>query len=160
MADAGNLTSGKTVILEKQIADLVKKAPVLPANAKDTFVKLLPWLDLVLLIISLPAVLAVLALGSLVGGVATSVGVSTGPLYWLALVFLVVQVVLMGLALPGLFKQSRSGWVLLYYGSLLSVVYNLVHWINSPAAFFGLVWSLAVSAVSLWLIFQVRNHYK
>lgn len=150
-----------SALLESQFVDLFKKVTIeIPESGKQTLVKIIPWIDLVLLILLLPAVLAIFALGSLIGGLAVATGVSTGPIYWLALLFLVVQVGLMAAALPWLFKLRRIGWVLMYYGTLIGIVYNLFDWVRTPAAFFGLVWGLGVSAVSLWLIFQVRDHYR
>jgi len=161
MAKVATLKAKGSAILETQLADLFKKVNIqIPESGKQTLVKIIPWVDLVLLILLLPAVLAIFALGSLIGGLAVATGVSTGPIYWLALVFLVVQVALMAAALPGLFKLRRQGWVLMYYGTLIGVGYNLFDWVRTPAAFFGLVWGLGVSAVSLWLIFQVCDHYR
>lgn len=161
MAKIAAIKTKGSAVLETQLADAFKKVNIqIPESGKQTLVKILPWVDLVLLILLLPAVLAIFALGSLIGGLAVATGVSTGPIYWLALVFLVVQVGFMAAALPGLFKLRRQGWVLMYYGTLIGVVYNLFDWVRTPAAFFGLVWGLAISAVSLWLIFQVRDHYR
>ncbi len=161
MAKLATTKQKGSALLESQFVDLFKKVTIeIPESGKQTLVKVIPWIDLVLLILLLPAVLAIFALGSLIGGLAVATGVSTGPIYWLALIFLVIQVGLMAAALPGLFKLRRIGWVLMYYGTLIGIVYNLFDWVRTPAAFFGLVWGLGVSAVSLWLIFQVRDHYR
>ena len=53
----------------KQLEDLlseylVKKAPALPANIKEAIVNFAPWVTLVVLILTLPVVLAVFGLGA------------------------------------------------------------------------------------------------
>src|ERR1700704_5135650 len=80
---------------------LVKKAPFqLPDNAKEFIVKWGPWITVVLLILSLPPLLFVLGIGTLLlpfGGIGYARGFS------LAILVLFVQIALMIAALPGLF---------------------------------------------------------
>jgi hypothetical protein len=152
----------KPVFLEAKLAPwFTKKAPwQISADGRANIVKLLPWLDFALLIFLLPAVLAILALGSLIGGFATAAGISTGPLYWISLILLFIQTVFMAVAIAPLYRRQRKGWVLLYYGTLFGLASDLFDWVNTPAAVFGLVWGLLIAVLSLYIIFQVRDHYK
>ena len=152
--------TNSSALLEKQLSRwLVQKAPwQLPEGGRETLVKLIPWLDLAILILLLPAALAVLALGSFLSGVAA--GVSSGPLYWSGLFLRGAQFVLMALALPGLFKLRRDGWRFMYYGILLGIGSVLFDWFNSPAAFMSFIWALLLNVGALYLIFQVRSYYK
>lgn len=139
---------------------LVKKAPFqIPAAGREFIVKATPWLDLILLILLLPAILAVFTLGSAVGVFAPAVGVNVGALYYVALVVLLAQAVVMAVALPGLFKRKKSAWKLLYWAALVSFVYGVVSWLSTPAAFLGLVWNVITTVISLYILFQVRDHY-
>lgn len=139
----------------------VKKAPwQIPGNGREVIVKLIPWLNLILLILLLPALLVIFSLGSAIGVLAPSVGVAVGPLYYLALLVLLAQAVMMAIALPGLFKRKRTAWLLIYYATLISAVYALVDWIARPIAVFGFIWSLVATAISLYILFQVRSYYK
>lgn len=159
MADVKNLKG--PAVLENQLDELLyKKAPYqVPASGRETLVKLLPWIDLVLVVISLPAFFAIFTVSTVVGTLAAAAGINTGLMYWLSIVFLVLQLGLMAVAIPALFKRQRLGWVLMYYGSLLGIVYALFNWLDTPAAVFALIWSLIVSVLSLYLIFQVRSYY-
>src|SRR5690349_9923537 len=91
---------------------LVKKAPFqLPAEVKEFFVKFGPWIALVLLVLWLPGLLVMLGVGTAFmpfGGAVYSVG------FTFASVFLLAQLVLLGMALPGLFKRKMSAWRLLF----------------------------------------------
>lgn len=139
---------------------LVKKAPFqIPANGREWIVKAAPWIDLVLLILLLPAILAVFTLGSAVGVFAPAVGVSVGVFYWVALVVLLLQAVVMGVAIPGLFKRKRGAWRLLYYATLASFLYGMFNWIGTPAAVGGLLWGAVSTVISLYILFQVRELY-
>lgn len=148
--------------LEKLLENyFITKAPwQIPAGGKDVIVKLIPWLNLVLLILLLPALLVIFSLGTAIGVLTPTVGVTIGPLYYLALLVLLVQAVMMAIALPGLFKGLRSGWQLIYYATLISIAYAVVDWIARPATVGGFLWSLITSGISLYILFQVRDHYK
>lgn len=140
---------------------LVKKAPFqIPANGREWLVKAAPWIDLVLLILLLPAILLVFSVGSFVGVVNPAIGVAVGPLYWLAILVLVVQAVVMGVALPGLFKRKRSAWKLLFWATLVSIAYGLVGWAGTPTDIGGLFWSLLSAVISLYILFQIRDYYR
>ena len=139
----------------------VKKAPFqIPPNGREWIVKAAPWIDLVLLILLLPAILAVFSLGSLVGVFAPASGVAIGPLYYLALIVLLVQAVVMAIALPGLFKRKLGAWRLLFWATVVSIVYGLVGWIGAPAAVGSLLWTIISAVISLYILFQIRDHYR
>ncbi len=129
---------------------LVKKAPFqLPDGAKEWIVQWGPWITVVLFIISLPAVLFVLGIGTLLlpfGGLGYARGFS------LAVLTLCVQLVLMLAALPGLFARKMSAWTLLFYSQLVGVVSSLL----SGSIVGGLIGGL----IGLYILFQVRPLYK
>lgn len=131
----------------------VDKAPYqLPPAAKEAIVKYGPWIDLILLVLLAPAILLALGIGaaalplSALGGAAVAGGLG------LALAALVVQVVLMVAALPGLFARRRGGWNLALLGSAFSVIYSLLSL---------QVLSAVVSfVVGFYILFQIRSYYK
>lgn len=131
---------------------LVKKAPVLPANIKEAIVKFAPWITLVVLILTLPLVLAVLGLGALVTPFAFLGGVTAGTNFILTLLFSGVSLVLEALAIPGLFKRSKKAWNLIFYAALLGGIQNVVT--------FNLGGLLIGTLLSLYLLFQVKEYYK
>jgi len=139
---------------------LVKKAPFqIPVQAKEWIVKYSPWITLVILILSAPAVLALLGLSAVVGAFATAVGVQTGIFYWSAMIFLILQLVLMAVAIPGLMKRKKSAWNLVFYSSLVALVYSILHWISDPIFATSIIGTVVGAIIGWYVIFQVRSYY-
>lgn len=132
----------------------VKKAPVLPKNIKEAIVKIAPWLTLLSAVFSLPALFAMFGFNAMMYGTPYGgyVAAKAGYDFSLASMFMVVSLLLMVLAIPGLFKRSKMGWNFVYYSVLLNSVYNLI-----TMQLFGLI---VGSIISFYLLFQVRNYYK
>lgn len=132
---------------------LVKKSPVtLPTNIKEVIVKFAPWVTLVLLVMTLPILLAVFGLGAILTPLSFLGGVNAGVNYMITMVVSAVTVVLEGLAIPGLFKKSKGGWNLVFYASLVGVVQNVLTF-NVGGLVIG-------SLLGLYFLFQVREYYK
>jgi hypothetical protein len=144
--------------LEKFFEDLFLKkiSYQLPGSVKETLVKIAPWITLVVLVLSVPAILAVFGLGSFVASMSAAYGVSLGFRYYLGVAILVVQVVLMAMSISGLMKREIKGWRFVYYSSLVSVAYGIV----SAYGVGSLVWSLLGSAIGFYILFQVKSYYK
>ncbi|CCH52651.1 chromate transporter [Fibrisoma limi BUZ 3] len=140
-------------VLESELAPyFTTKAPFqFPINFREGFVKYWPIVSLVLLLISLPAILAFLGIGAAFMPVSFLGGLGTGFFYTVIMVFSLIGVVLRALALPGLFNRTRSGWVLSYYAELISILGSLLS-ISIIGVLFGLLFLL--------LLFQVRDYYR
>lgn len=130
----------------------VKKAPFqLPDGVKEVLVQYGPWVMVVMLVLSLPVLLAAVGLGAFLApfavlGGANATAFTVGTLFSLAsLVFEVV-------ALPGLFKRKKSGWNLLFYSNLVSVAGSLVA--------LNVVGAVLSAVISFYFLFQVRSKYK
>ncbi len=133
---------------------LVKKAPVLPKSIKELLVSLAPWLELVGAIFSLRAISALFGFNAMMYGTPYG-GYMMGRAgygFSLSTIFLLASMVLMILAIPGLFKRTKMGWNYVFYSVLVNAVYSLVTF-----NFFGLIVS---SLISLYLLFQVKSYYK
>ncbi len=132
---------------------LVTKSPVqLPENAKKWIVKYGPWIDLVLLLLALPLLLLALGISTValpVIGVA-SPAVATGiGLVWIVTL---VQVGLFAAAIPGLLARTKQGWMLTFYGVVVSLAVGLLS---------GHILNALISALlSLFILFQIRSYYK
>mgnify|MGYP001613641180 CR=1 FL=1 len=132
---------------------LVKKAPfTLPDRWREAIVRFAPWLTLILMIVALPALLAIFGLGAIFAPLSYLGGVQTGLNYTLGLVVAAIAVVLNGLAIPGLFKRTRQGWNFLFYATLVGVVENAISF-NIGSLILG-------SLLSLYILFQVKSYYK
>jgi hypothetical protein len=131
---------------------LGKKAPPLPENIKETIVKISPWVTLVVLIISLPAILAVFGIGALLTPLSFMGGLNGGFSYMLSMLVSVVTLVLEGIAIPGLMKRTKQGWNLVYYSVLIGLVANIIS-MNVGGILIG-------TLVPLYFLFQVKSYYK
>jgi hypothetical protein len=127
---------------------LVKKAPFqIPDNAKEWLVQYGPWITIVVIVLTLPAILALLGLGAVLFPFA---GYGAG--FGLLAIGLLVEIALTVMALPGLFARKMSGWKLLFYGRLVSLVARVLAG--------AIVSALVVGLISLYVLFQVRSLYK
>jgi hypothetical protein len=129
---------------------LVRKAPFqIPAAGREWIVQYGPWIAVVLLVLSLPAALFVLGVGTTLmpfGGW----GYATG--FGMAAVALIIHLALMVLSLPGLFARKMSGWKLMFYAQIVSAVSSIL----AGSILGGLLGAL----ISLYILFQVRGLYK
>jgi len=127
----------------------VKKAPFqIPEAGKEFLVRFGPWISLVLLILLLPLLLVALGVGTLFvpfGGVRYATG------FGLSAILACVQIVMIAAALPGLFARKMSGWMLLFYEQLVSLVAGLLEG--------SVVGSLIGAIIGLYILLQVRVKY-
>lgn len=130
---------------------LGKKAPSLPENAKETLVSIAPYIAIVGIVFSVPAVLALLGIGAMFGPF-VGYGLHYSFAYTVGVITLAISMVLEGLAIPGLFKRAKSAWRLMYYSSLVGIVANVLQGSLSGAIVGGLI--------GLYFVFQLKSKYK
>jgi hypothetical protein len=133
---------------------LVKKAPALPTKAKEVIVQFAPYLVILVIVMGIPAIFALLGLGTYMsavpfGAVAMA---SVGYYYYIGIIFLAITMVLEVIALPGLFSKSQKAWKLLFYSTLINSVYALVR-MNIGSLIIG-------TLISLYVLYQVKSYYK
>jgi len=131
---------------------LVGKAPAMPENWKQTLVKFIPWITLILFVITLPIILAFFGISAFLAPISMMAAPGFGFTYSISLIFLAGSLIFEALALPGLFNQSKKSWQLLYYSTLLSGVYNLLS--------FNIGGLLIGTLLALYILFQIRSYYK
>lgn len=183
MADENNkdekvneaIAEAKTNInaLEKWLESINKKLPQIPKKGRDVLARLAPWLTLVGGVISLFGAWSFWQAGHAVSklvewsnnlsriyGSNDAIGASSLSITWyIAFVLLIVQAVLLLMAFPKLKDGKRSGWSLLFYNSLLTGVIALVYLFTPSYGFSSLLGYLVGTAVSLYLLFQIREHF-
>lgn len=159
--------------LEKSLDDLfVKQAPTLPANGKKALVQYLPWINLILGLLTLYTVYVLWhwahlannlinyanSLSAAYGGpqVANS-RMTTG--IWLGLIVLAIEALLYIAAFPATRDRKKSGWNLMFYALLVNVVYGVVILFTSYGGVGSLIGTLIGSAIGLYLLFQIRSSY-
>jgi len=128
-----------------------QKAPKLPESVIDFIVKVGPYLMIVGLIFSVPALLFAFGLGALISPLAF-LNVRYGVHFSLTAIFSLITLVLNIMAIPGLFKRLKSAWNLMFYASLIQAVSYLFSF-NLGSLIIGM-------AISWYFLFQIRKHYK
>ena len=158
--------------LETALEDIfVKKAPALPPNGKKALVTYLPWINLVLGLLTLYTAYwlwhwAHLAnsLINYANSLSTAYGgpVVTGRLtsgIWLGLIVLVVEALLYLAAFPATRERKKSGWDLMFYALIVNVVYGVVILFTSYGGVSSLISTLIGSGIGLYFLFQIRSSY-
>lgn len=131
---------------------LVKKAPFqLPENIKEIIVKYGPYLSLLFLILSLPAVLAAFGLGAIFAPFRYFGNVHFSFYYLLSITISLVGLILNAIALPGLFKRQLSAWRFVWYASVLSILNSLLG--------LHLISALISVLVSFYFLYQIKSLY-
>lgn len=129
-----------------------KKLPPLPANAVETIFKITPILALVfgilgvVLSISGLGVLAFIAPLAAIGGATPQFGLGIiATLGWLA------SSIMMILAYPGLKAGKISGWTMLFWSEMVSVV----------TAVLGISFGSVIGAlIGFYILFQIKSKFK
>lgn len=139
--------------LENKLADVfIKKLPAMPENAKETIVKYGPYITLIIMVLSLPALLAIFGLGAVFAPFAFLGGVGFGFRSIISLIFGIVMLGLELMALQGLFKRELKAWKILFYISLFNAISAILRF-----DFGGLIIG---SGISWYILFQIRSYYK
>jgi len=128
-----------------------KKAPSLPANIKENIVKFAPYLIIVITIFSIPSLLIALGINTLSYPFAVAGRYAYNSFAITGLIFL-LSIVLQVMAIPGLFKRSLSAWRLMFYSSLVSLVYQLF--------LFNLGGFIVSGIISFYCLFQIKSYYR
>lgn len=131
---------------------LVKKLPALPKNAKESIVKYGPYVDVVLMVLMLPVVLSIFGIGALFSTYGFWTRYLSRNVFSIGTVVCIIQLVLNALALPGLFKKQMTGWKYMFWATLVYAVQSLLA--------FNLGNLLIGTAVSLYVLYQVKSYYK
>ncbi|MES2518073.1 MAG: hypothetical protein V4585_08200 [Bacteroidota bacterium] len=134
-----------TLPLEKELEPIfTKQLPPFPDNIKDLFVKIAPFLAIIGVVFGILGV----GFGALLSPLAWFAG---SFIYGIGMIFLLIMVVLEGLAIPGLFNQKKDGWKYMYYAQFVSLIYNLClgSWIG------GLIGAF----IGFWILFQIKEKY-
>ncbi|MBO0929843.1 chromate transporter [Fibrella aquatilis] len=133
-------------VLENELAPIfTTKAPFqLPEEAKDLIVKIMPYIAVVLLPLSILAILFGGGL-ALLSFFTLHLGAS------LALIIMIIAIVVGLMAIPGLFSRSRDGWSKTYLSQLI--------WIVSMLVEFHILSAVISFLLGMYLLFQIRDRY-
>jgi hypothetical protein len=159
--------------LETKLNDVfAKNAPKLPANGRKAIVEYLPWVNLVLGLLTLWAAYALWQWAHVANGLvdyANRLSAAYGGpavvtrrlsfMIWVGLVVLAVEAVLYIAAFPALRARKKAGWNLLFYALLVNAAYGVVVLFTDYGGFGSFVGSLIGSVIGLYFLFQIRGSY-
>jgi hypothetical protein len=160
--------------LESQLDEwLNKKAPIsLPAVSRKNLAGAFWWLALVFGVLQLWAASALWHLGHLVNQLVTysnylsstygygSTAPSLGLFYWVSLITLAADAILLLVAAPQLKQMKKSGWNLLFYGALLNAAYAVFRiFSNVGGGFSGFIGAAIGAVLGAYFLFQVRDYF-
>ena len=132
-----------------------KKAPALPENIKEIIVKIAPYLTIIGLILTIPAILILFGLGSAATMMAPLGGTNSlaaVPTMWFGILLLIPAVILEAMAVPGLFARKAIAWKYIFWAQLISVVSSLVQ--------LNILGALISALIGFYILFQVKSYYK
>ena len=138
--------------LIKQMEEWFSKLPPLTSNWRDVIANITPWLALVFGIIGVLGSLAAIGVLTFLAPfvvLGDGMGVASGGV--IGAVLALVASVLLLMAFPGTRDRKMSGWRLLFWSEVVSII-------SSAVAFSagGVVGAL----IGFYIIFQIKSHYK
>lgn len=129
---------------------LVKKAPFqIPDAGREFLVKFGPWIALVLMLITLPFILVLLGLGTILSPFG---GVDYMASWGLTAILILIRFGLRAAALPGLFARKMIGWRLMFYSVGVGLVESLL-------SVYSIVGGIIGAIIALYILFQIRSLY-
>ncbi len=158
--------------VEKKLDEvLVKKSPVqLPDTTRKQLAQLAPWAALIFGLLQLAAAYwlwdwgrSINKLVDITNSFTALYGVQTverlNLFYWLSLIILALDAILLLVAFPALQKRQKAGWDFLFYAAALNAVYGVVSVFNNRGSIFTLATSLLFSTIGLFFLFQIRSQF-
>ncbi len=132
-----------------------KKAPALPQNGRELIAQILPWLAVVAVIFMVPSLLLAVGLSALLAPFSIIfASFSTSPSYFglfVSAVFSILNIILLCLAIPGLFKRTKTAWNYVFVSQLLAVIQNIL--------MFSIIGLIIGCGLGLYILFQIRPLY-
>lgn len=129
-----------------------KKAPAMPENIKELIVKYSPYLIVIVLVFSLPALLLAFGLTSVAMPFAYMGSVRQGFNFSITALVSLAALVFQVMAIPGLFKRTKLSWKYMFYASLISLLSSVLS--------FDIGAFIISGAISFWVLFQIKALYK
>ena len=156
--------------LENWLVGVFAGAPKISDKGKKTIAGIWPWVALVFGVLQLYAAWILWDWGHKVNTIVNNLndylGTTYGSVadlnifYWISLVVLVVDAIILLVAFPKLRKYQKGGWDLLFLGALLNLVYGVFSAFNNYGGVGSLLVQAVVSVVVLYLLFQIRDQYR
>lgn len=141
-----------------------KQAPFqIPEDWRENLVNWIPWINLVIGILFLPLALAALGLAGFVSVALNTSGYNASPLIMLSGLILLVSVGLLIFTFPGMKARKLSTWKIIFWADVVYFVYGIVNAIGygiSGGIIMNILSSIIGTAIGLYVLFQIKGHYK
>ncbi len=139
------------LLLEKELEGIfLLKFPAFPEELKEGIAKYGPYVSLILAILGLIALLGVGGLGSVffgLGGGTYGVGFK----FYISIIVGIITSIMYIMAFTPLKARKKSGWNMLYYATLVTLVGSLIQL---------QILSLIIGGIiGFYILFQVREKY-
>lgn len=154
---------------EVWLAGVYKNAPKLSDSSKKSIVKAWPWVAIILGVLQAWAAYALWHWGHQLNKVYDALNSYFGTTlagthhlsvaYWISLVVIIIEAVLLLAAYPGLVKRAKAGWNFLFYGALVNIVYAIFSAFNDYGSAGTLIMGIIGSAILFYFLFQIRDQY-
>lgn len=132
---------------------MVKKAPFqLPMGLKEFIVKVSPYLIIIFAIMSLPLIFGAIGLSTALAPFAMMGGYGWGIAAIISLITTVIVLVMEVMAVPGLFKRTKSAWHLVFYATIVSLIGSILA--------FNIIGGILGAIIGWYILFQVKDMYK
>lgn len=138
-----------------------KQAPFqIPKKWRENLVNWIPWINLVIGILLLPAVLFIVGLGTVVGVVAPLTGnAAVSIFYWLSLISVVICIAILFITFPGLKARKLSAWKLVFWADIVYLAYGILSALSN-GDILSIVTNIIGTAIALFVLFQIKSYYK
>lgn len=138
-----------------------KQAPFqIPKKWRENLVSWIPWINLVIGILLLPAVLVIVGLGTVVGVVAPLTGnAAVSIFYWLSLISVVICIAILFITFPGLKARKLSAWKLVFWADIVYLAYGILSALSN-GDILSIVTNIIGTAIALFVLFQIKSYYK
>jgi len=131
---------------------LKQKAPAIPQDIKDLIVSFAPWINILLMLLAVPALIGILGLSTRVNRWAYWSGTGMGMTYYISMALLGLTLLLRGMAIPGLLSRNIKGWQFVYYSIYVDAVHSLLS--------YNIVGAIIGALIGLYVLFQIKDAYK
>ncbi|MDQ5951371.1 MAG: hypothetical protein QG639_648 [Patescibacteria group bacterium] len=148
------LTSPQATNVIDSLRNIFKDLPHLPLKVREILAQIIPWLAIVGAVFSAIGGIQDILIAFNIGPTVFDYG---NPVYWLVIGALnLVAAYVAFLSFPLLKERNHTGWVLLFWGAVLSVVMSALSLFFNTSLLFGFVVS---TAISFYLTFEIESMY-
>ncbi len=152
--------------LETTVEGWYKGLPHLPKAFTQWLATNVWWLALISVILGAFAVFSLLSVTLFAGAVLTAAGGAYGAalggfalisvLFYLALA--IITLIITVLAIAPLKAHAKKGWSLLFLAAVINAVSLIISFLSNYNLF-GMIWGIAMTAVGVYFLFEIRSYF-